>query len=150
MSFLSEVLIFSTWKFIFSEKEEESARRTKIEFFVLTKRSILIDFSRVLVIWKILDTWLLFIADFFTADSFLIAAFFLIADYLALNDFYQSFFVLNANVKTIVENEDICLSQMTLLSNEFEEFVCCSKRFCLCKKTRDKYWISNSTYNCFY
>jgi hypothetical protein len=80
----------------------------------------------------------------------LIAAFFLIADYLALNDFYQSFFVLNANVKTIVENEDICLSQMTLLSNEFEEFVCCSKRFCLCKKTRDKYWISNSTYNCFY
>jgi hypothetical protein len=81
-----------------------------------------------------------FIADFFAADSFLTADFFLIAnfflttDYSALNDFYQSFFVLNVNVKTIVENENICLSQMTLLNNEFEEFVCCSKRFCLCRK----------------
>ncbi len=145
------MLIFSIWKFIFSERKKKKALwKTKIEFFVLTKRSLLNDFSRVLVIWRILDTWLLFIADFFTADSFLTADFFLTANYLALNDFYQSFFVFNANVKTIVENEDICLSQMTLLSDEFEELVCCSKRFCLCRKTRDKYWISNSTYSWFY
>jgi hypothetical protein len=91
-----------------------------------------------------------FIADFFTADSFLTADFFLTADYLALNDFYQSFFVLNAIVIIVIENEDICLSHITLLSSEFEELVCCSKRFRLCRKTRDKYWISNSTYNCFY
>jgi hypothetical protein len=159
-SFLVEVLIFNTWKFIFSEKKKKRAfERTKIEFFVLTKRSLLTDFSRVLVIWRIFDTWLQIISSsqiFFTADSFLTVDFFLIADfflitnYFALNDFYQSFFVLNASVKTIVENKSICLLQMTLLNNEFEELVCCSKKICLCKKTRDKYWISNSTYNYFY
>jgi hypothetical protein len=41
-----------------AKKKEESVRRTKIDFFVLTKRSLLTDFSRVLVIRKIFDTWL--------------------------------------------------------------------------------------------
>ncbi len=151
------MLIFSIWKFIFDEKEEESARRTKIDFFVLTKRSFLSDFSRVLVIWKkFLTADYFFIADFFTANSFLTADFFLnadfflIADYLAFNDFYQSFFVFNASVITIIENENIWLLQMTLLSNEFEEFFVVRKDFVCVKKTRDKYWISNSTYNCLY
>jgi hypothetical protein len=44
-------------------KKKESARRTKIDFFVLTKRSLLTTFSRVLVIWKILDTWLQIISS---------------------------------------------------------------------------------------
>ncbi len=151
------MLILSTWKFIFDEKEEESARRTKIDFFVLTKRSLLSNFSRVLVIWKkFLTADYFFIANFFTADSFLIADFFLnadfflIADYFALNDFYQSFFVLNANVITIIENEDIWLLQMTLLSNEFEKLFVIRKDFVCVKKTRDRYWVSNSTYSCFY
>ncbi len=157
MFFLSKVLILSTWTFIFDEKEEESVRRTKIDFFVLTKRSLLNDFSRVLVIWKkFLTANYFFIANFFTADSFLTADFFLnadfflIADYLAFNDFYQSFFVFNANVITIIENEDIWLLQMTLLSSEFEELFVVQKDFVCVKKTRDKYWVSNSTYSCLY
>ncbi len=151
------MLIFSIWKFIFDEKEKESVRKTKIDFFVLTKRSLLNDFSRVLIIWKkFLIADYFFIANFFIADSFLIADFFLnadfflIADYFALNDFYQSFFVLNANVITIIENEDIWLLQMTLLSSEFEELFVVRKDFVCVKKTRDKYWISNSTYSCLY
>ncbi len=151
------MLILNTWKFIFDEKEEKSVRRTKIDFFVLIKRSLLNDFSRVLVIWKkFLTTDYFFIADFFTADSFLTANFFLnadfflIANYLAFNDFYQSFFVFNANVITIIQNEDIWLLQMTLLNSEFEEFFVVRKNFVCVKKTRDKYWISNSTYSCLY
>jgi hypothetical protein len=96
------------------------------------------------------NLWYLTADYFFIADSFLTADFFLTADYLALNDFYQSFFVLNASVMIVIENEDICLSHMTLLNSEFEELVCCSKRFCLCRKTRDRYWVSNSTYSCLY
>jgi hypothetical protein len=46
-----------------AKKKEESARRTKIDFFVLTKRSLLTDFSRVLVIRKIFDTWLQIISS---------------------------------------------------------------------------------------
>jgi hypothetical protein len=117
-------------KIIFNEKKEKSVSKTKIDFFVLTKRSLLIDFSRVFVIWE--NSWYLIAdyflhADFFTADSFLTANFFLTAhffltaDYLALNDFWQSFFVLNVNVIIVVENENIWLFEMTLLSNEFEE-----------------------------
>jgi hypothetical protein len=74
----------------------------------------------------------------------------LIANYLAFNDFYQSFFVFNANVITIIQNEDIWLLQMTLLNSEFEEFFVVRKNFVCVKKTRDKYWISNSTYSCLY
>jgi hypothetical protein len=135
-----------------TKKKEKNVRRTKIDFFVMTKRSLLICFSRVLVIWKFLkfDCKLFLHRRFLHCRFFLDCRFLLDCKLLALNDFYQSFFVLNANVITIVENENICLSQMTLLSNEFEELVCCSKRFCLCKQTRDKYWISNSTYNDLY
>jgi hypothetical protein len=147
------VLIFSTWKFIFSEKERRERSKNKDRFFCADE-TIASDwfFARSCNsknLWYLIANYFL-IANFFTADSFLTADFFLTADYLAFNDFYQSFFVFNANVMIVIENEDICLSHMTLLSSEFEEFVCCSKRFCLCKKTRDRYWVSNSTYNCLY
>jgi hypothetical protein len=46
----------------------------------------------------------------------------------------QSFFVLYANVRTVVENEDIRFFEKTLLNNEFEELcllfekIVCAKR----------------------
>ncbi len=92
-------------------------------------------------------------ADFIlTADSFLTADFFLTASfffdckflldcrfadckYFCANDFLQSFFVLYADVRIVVENENISLFEKTLLNNEFEEFcllfekiVCAEKR----------------------
>jgi hypothetical protein len=147
------MLILSIWKFILTKREEKNAWRTKIDFFVLTKRSFLINVSRVLVIWKDLDIWCRFFLDcrfflhcrflldckFIYDWEFLIADSFLIANFFAFNDFLQLFFIFNANVKTIIENKDIRLLEIILLNNEFEEVVCCSKRFCTCKMTRDKY-----------
>jgi hypothetical protein len=126
--------------------------------FLCVDETIVIEwfFARFCNLKKFLTADYFFIADFFIADSFLIADFFLnansflTANYLAYNDFYQSFFVFNASVIIIIENEDIWLFQITLLNNEFEELFVVRKDFVCVKKTRDKYWVLNSTYNCLY
>jgi hypothetical protein len=128
---------------------------------------------------KILILWFFTADSFFTADFFLTADSFWLQISSWLQIFFDCRFLLDCRFfldcrflldcrlfcverlstivlcslcrrETVVENEDIRLFKETLLNNEFEELFLLLEKSCLCEKTRDRYWILNSTYNCRY
>jgi hypothetical protein len=140
-------------KFILAKKKERTFEERSSRFFVLTMRSFLINFRAFLKNKKIFDCKFFlecrfhfdcrFFLDcrsfldckFFFDCKFLLNCKFADCKYFCVEDFLQSFFVLYANVKIVVENENIRLIEKTLLNNEFEELcllfekiVCAEKR----------------------
>jgi hypothetical protein len=143
----SQYLKIHFWR----KKEEKSAQRTKIDFFVLTKRSFLTCFSRVLAIWKFLklDCELFLHRRF---SSLQILSWLQIFSWLQI--ILRSTIFINRSLFLIRTREQ--WSKMKIFDYlkwhywvaNSKNFVCCSKRFFLCKKMRDKYRKSNSTYCC--
>jgi hypothetical protein len=115
--------------------KEKALKKTKIDFFVLTKRSLLISVSRVLVIRKTWNSWVF--------SSLQILSSLQISSSLQILDCRWSFdckFLFDCKwfcVKwlltvvlcslcrreAVVENEDIRLFEKTLLNSEFEELL---------------------------
>jgi hypothetical protein len=140
--FFSQKCWFSVLESVYlSEKKRESAWRTKIDFFVLTKRSLLTSVSRVLE--KIKRS--LRVDFFLNADFFLIADF-LTVDILASKTFDSRSLFFMQTWKQSSKMKIFDYSKKHYWTANLKNFVCCSKS-CLCRKTRDWYWVSNSTFS---
>ncbi len=125
-------------KFILAKEKEKALEERSSRFFVLTMRSLLISFRAFLKKENFdckfllecrfhldcrffLDCIFFLDCKFFFNCKFLLDCRFADCKYFCVDDFLQSFFVLYADVSTVVENEDIRLLEKTLLNSEFEE-----------------------------